>query len=187
MWIVPTYSNLYHYGGNNPVRYVDPTGRWILTLTLNVGAGAGGAGTAGVGVAIGFSFKDGVSMGFLETHSVGAQQGASANVFLSIGFDPESSSVTSGSSESITIGGSGDMPIGAGIGGDIAIDLETGITSYSASISFGIGTPGEAHELFTTTNTITTEDLAEKIYQKMTPQGIRSEAGQQNSLMEENQ
>mgnify|MGYP003397590518 CR=1 FL=1 len=27
----------------------------------------------------------------------------------------------------------------------------------------------------------------EKIYQKMTPQGIRSEAGQQNSLMEENQ
>lgn len=83
--------------------------------------------------------------------------------------------------------GSGDMSIGAGIGGDIAIDLETGITSYSASISFGIGTPGEAHELFTTTNTITTEDLAEKIYQKMTPQGIRSEEGQQNSLMEENQ
>ena len=55
------------------MRYVDPTGMWILTLTLNVGAGAGGAGTAGVGVAIGFSFKDGVSMGFLETHSVGAQ------------------------------------------------------------------------------------------------------------------
>ena len=169
------------------MKYVDPTGMWILTLTLNVGAGAGGAGTAGVGVAIGFSFKDGVSMGFLETHSVGAQQGASANVFLFIVFDPASSSVTFVCSVSITICCSGDLSIVAGIGGDIAIDLETGITSYSASISFGIGTPGEAHELFTTTNTITTEDLAEKIYQKMTPQGIRSEAGNHNSLMEENQ
>ena len=177
MGVNPTNSNLYHYAGNNPVKYTDPTGRWIITITLNASAGAGADSSVGVGVALGFSFEKGFSTGLVETRSVGAQQGASANVSISVGFDPISKSVESGKTETITIGGSGDMPIGAGIGGDISIDLESGNTSYSVNLSLGVGTPGEAHELYTTTNTITVDDLVDKIYRNMTPQGIMAESG----------
>ncbi|MBQ5472599.1 MAG: hypothetical protein IIT58_11455 [Treponema sp.] len=177
--------NLYHYAGNNPLYYTDPTGKWTLTITINATAGAGAEGTAGVGIAFGFSFKKGFSMGLVETHSIGAQQGASANVSVAVGFDPVSKSVESGKTESLTIGGSGDMPVGAGIGGDVSVDLESGNVSYSANLSVGVGTPGEAHELYTTTNTITVDDLADKIYRNMTPQGIMAESGKKNLDSEE--
>ena len=155
--------NLYHYGANNPVRYTDPTGRWTLSITFNAAAGAGTEGTAGVGVAFGFSFEKGFTMGLVETHSIGAQQGASANVSIAVGFDPFSKGVESGKTEALTIGVSGDMPIGAGVGGDVSIDLESGNVSYSANLSFGVGTPCEVHELYTITNTVTVNDLAENI------------------------
>ena len=176
---------LYHYAGNTPIRYADPTGKWTATLTINAAAGAGIEGTVGVGLVLGFSLKNGFSIGLVETQSLGAQEGASANISVSIGFDPVSKTVESGKTESLTIGGSGDMPIGAGVGGDVSVDLESGNTSYSVNLSFGVGTPGEAHQLYTTTNTITVDDLADKIYRNMTPHGIMAEAGKNNTNADE--
>lgn len=53
------------------------------------------------------------------------------------------------------------------------------------NLSFGVGTPGEAHQLYTTTNTITVDDLADKIYRNMTPHGIMAEAGKNNTNADE--
>jgi len=136
--------------------------------------------TAGVGLAVGFSLKKGFSFGLIKTQSIGAQQGGSANVSIALGFDPKATEIVSGTTNSVTIGGSGALPVGIGVGGDLAIDMETKDISYSANISLGVGTLGEAHQLYTVTNTITTDEIVDFIRQNMTPQGIIAEAGRQN-------
>ena len=37
---------MYAYAANNPVRYTEPTGKWILTITINATATAGAEGSA---------------------------------------------------------------------------------------------------------------------------------------------
>jgi hypothetical protein len=61
-----------------------------------------------------------------------------------------------------------------GVGGDVSIDLESGSPSLSGSVSIGPGGPGEAHQLYTTTNTVTVSDIidsvleaGEKVYQEI--------------------
>ena len=44
---VYNYANLavYHYGGNNPLKYVDPTGEFVVTLSVLAYSAAGLLGT----------------------------------------------------------------------------------------------------------------------------------------------
>ena len=140
-------------------------GYLTVSITFNGSVGAGASTTAGGGIIFGFSFEKGFSSGLIESHSIGAQQGSSAGGGISITVDPAAKEVVSGTSTSLTIGGSANMPIGVGLGGDVSADLETKQGSFSVGISAGFGTPGEVHQSYTITNTITDTDLAHKIYE----------------------
>ena len=178
-------ENWFAYCHADPINHIDPDGYLTVSITFNGSAGAGASTTAGGGIIFGFSFEKGFSSGFIESHSIGAQQGSSAGGGITITVDPTAKEVVSGTSTSLTIGGSANMPIGVGLGGDVSADLETKQGSFSVGISAGFGTPGEVHQSYTITNTITDSDLAHKIYMNMTPLGIITLAAQERQQREQ--
>ena len=145
-----------------------------MSITFNGAAGAGTETTGGVGVVIGFSFEKGLSFGLVETHSVGAQQGATAGIGISAGINFSEKEVVSGTSTSLTVGVSGNikfMPFGGGI--DVSTDLKTNEKSVSFGIGIGVGTPVEVHQLYTVTNTLAHKDLTQMLIDYMTPSVIK--------------
>ena len=178
-------ENWFAYCHADPINHIDPDGYLTVSITFNGSAGAGASTTAGGGIIFGFSFEKGFSSGLIESHSIGAQQGSSAGGGISITVDPAAKEVVSGTSTSLTIGGSANMPIGVGLGGDVSADLETKQASFSVGISAGFSTPGEVHQSYTITNTITDTDLAHKIYMNMTPLGIITLAAQERQQREQ--
>ena len=178
-------ENWFAYCHADPINHIDPDGYLTVSITFNGSAGAGASTTAGGGIIFGFSFEKGFSSGLIESHSIGAQQGSSAGGGITITVDPAAKEVVSGTSTSLTIGGSANMPIGVGLGGDVSADLETKQGSFSVGISAGFGTPGEVHQSYTITNTITDSDLAHKIYMNMTPLGIITLAAQERQQREQ--
>ena len=176
-------ENWFAYVGNNPVNWIDPNGYWTVSITFNGATGAGTETTGGVGVVIGFSFEKGLSFGLVETHSIGAQQGATAGIGISVGINFSEKEVVSGTSTSLTVGGSGNasiagMPLGIGL--DASTDLETKQTAVSIGIGAGIGTAVEAHQLYTVTNTLAHKDLTQMLIDYMTPSVIKQAEQEQH-------
>ena len=160
--------HLYHYAGNNPVKYTDPTGEWVLSIGFFGSAGAGAGGSVSGGVAIGYSKEKGITMGIFSSESIGAEfaPNASGGVFTSL--DVFSTGVESGITQTMTIGGSADL--GISVGGDITLDLDTkelgltidaskakgagGNTGTSAKLGVGVSvTGGEVHVRYNSTQT----------------------------------
>ena len=160
--------HLYHYAGNNPIKYEDPTGEWVLSIGFFGSAGAGAGGSVSGGVAIGYSKEKGITMGIFSSESIGADFTANASAGVSVSLDVFSTGVESGITQTMTIGGSAD--IGISVGGDITLDLDTkelGLTigaskakgtggNTGSSVKFGAGvsvTGGEVHARYNSTQT----------------------------------
>ena len=176
-------TNWFAYCYADPINHIDPNGYWTVSITFNGAAGAGTETTGGVGVVIGFSFEKGLSFGLVETHSIGAQQGATAGIGISVGINFSEKEVVSGTSTSLTVGGSGNasiagMPLGIGL--DASTDLETKQTAVSIGIGAGIGTAVEVHQLYTVTNTLAHKDLTQMLIDYMTPSVIKQAEQEQH-------
>ena len=176
--------NLYHYSSNNPVKYVDPNGEWVLNIGVFGSAGAGVGGSVSGGFSIGYSKEKGVTFGVFTSESIGAEFSADASAGISVSLDVFSDGVESGTSRTMTIGGSAD--IGVSVGSDLTIDIDSkdvdvsiGVSkskgtggNIGAGVKIGIGasaTAGEAHVRYNSTQTKATSlnEVLDKAAQKM--------------------
>jgi hypothetical protein len=139
--------HVYHYAGNNPIKYIDPDGlvTFFFAYTAQAGAGSGGQNNSGFFVT--FDEK-GLTVGTYTTTAIGAEYGAQAGIGIVLGFD-----VGSIAGDSIVVGGSGGYS-GVYAGSDVTINLETqSLSGGSFSGGIGIGTPVEGHILYAQTKT----------------------------------
>lgn len=169
---------------DNPVRYMDPDGEWVLNIDVFGSAGAGFGGSVSGGFSIGYSKEKGVTFGVFTSESIGAEFSADASAGISVSLDVFSDGVESGTSRTMTIGGSAD--IGVSVGSDLTIDIDSkdvdvsiGVSkskgtggNIGAGVKIGIGasaTAGEAHVRYNSTQTKATSlnEVLDKAAQKM--------------------
>jgi RHS repeat-associated protein len=147
----PQALNRYSYVLNNPIRWTDPTGRWVASLT--VGYSRSELGWAGVG-SVGISFDGEGNVAFTLNGGGGGTTGgfgAALGLTGSISFDAPNIDAVAG--WSTVVGGSG----GGGLiaGGDIAFSKKADgefyhMGSVTAAVGLeasGLGLPVEGHLL----------------------------------------
>ena len=132
--------HVYHYAGNNPIKYTDPTGMWVFSIGLFGSAGAGVGGSISGGISIGYSKEKGITIGIFSSKSIGAEFVPNASAGVSVSVDISSPGVESGVTQTMTIGGSSEF--GIAVGGDITLDLDTEELSVAFGASKAKGTGG---------------------------------------------
>jgi RHS repeat-associated protein len=158
------YVNLhvYHYAGNNPVKYTDPDGRWTFSLGISANITFGGGWTGSVGIAFGDSENDKGSFGFYA--SGGETQGtpsAGIGITGSLNLKAESVKDLNGSGEKSLGGSYAMMSVDVATDENYKPDPASGI-----SATVGKGTPlPEGHGATTATVTASTSlsELSRKL------------------------
>jgi RHS repeat-associated protein len=169
--------NLYHYAGNNPIKYTDPDGKFVFNIGVAASGGAGVAGAVETGVSVGYSQEKGITFGTYTSESIGSEFGVSTFAGLIVNADVKSKGVETGNSRAMVIGGSCDKVLGVGI--DVSYDLDSRKIDVigskglkGGSLKIGVAdapTVGEVHILYNTTQTkgFSLRDIGEKIGQRI--------------------
>ena len=156
------YVNLhvYHYSANNPVKYVDPDGKWVILFGITLTGGGGTAGTGETGIALSRDRDGKYQIGTYQTSGVGLYGGVGISLNASFTFAPLAQEISNLEGYTETIGGSFSFKLFGTAGGDINIPLNGPKKNFSITLSIGIGLapkelPGEGHMLTTLTTTNT--------------------------------
>jgi RHS repeat-associated protein len=89
--------HLYHYAGNNPVKYVDPDGKIVITISIS-GSAHAGLGIQG-SIAMGISKEEGFDIGLYANGSIigsGPLLSAGLGVTFGLNFEAKKSMILMG-------------------------------------------------------------------------------------------
>ena len=157
----PVNLQIYHYGANNPLKYVDPDGRVVFLIGGSTTAGAGTGVTGGSGVFISYNQDEGARVGIYSNHGGGFFGGMSAGVYLegSVSFAKSIDDITG---LGISIGGSGTVA-GISVGGEVTIPVGSGLRNAVFTVVAGAdaaAVSAEGHMIPTMTNILLELDLS---------------------------
>nr|WP_261794757.1 RHS repeat-associated core domain-containing protein [Treponema denticola] len=148
--------HVYHYAGNNPVKYTDPDGKFTFQLSTGRTLAGGTAATAEVGICFSYDKDKGFDFGFYSKEGMGSFIGYAITWNLSITITPMSKEITDISGTALSVGGSGGnakiQPFS--IGGEYSIPLDKSMLanqSGTISVSAGYSSIGEGHSIVNTT------------------------------------
>ena len=146
--------SLYHYAGNNPVKYVDPDGCFIFMFGYTGNAGCGTGVAENFGVFVCTDFKDYFSVGHYSTSSTGGVAGITVSGGVEITIAPNADEFSDIEGFSILAGGSGGLFGLVSIGAEVGFNptaktsiekLQSSTVSISFTAGIPTGCPGEGH------------------------------------------
>jgi|WetSurMetagenome_2_1015567.scaffolds.fasta_scaffold134917_2 hypothetical protein len=125
----PQNLNRYAYVVDNPYKYVDPNGKWAVSVggegSYGLGLGAGG----GVGIAFGYSGQGGWQFGSYETGGGGAYAGVKGELGGTASFYPDAQNI-------YELGGTG-LDTSAGLYLGVGGSLKASFAPEDESLPFG--------------------------------------------------
>ena len=110
---------MYHYAGNNPVKYTDPNGRLIILAGWSTTAGAGTGVSCNIGYFICIPGKgEDITVGTYSIEAIGTLMGANISTGFELTIAPIADEFSDIEGFSTVVGGSG--PLGPlSIGGEV--------------------------------------------------------------------